>query len=262
MKSVLIVDDDRTLCESFACYLQNKGYETFIEENGKSALELLNRQRIDIIIVDIYLPGMNGIELLKMIKTKSPESAVIMITGFPEVDKAIDIVKERAFSYMYKPISGQQLLSCINEASEFIDSVELKNKIEKDNNHYLKLLENKLHKCQQYNNNLIKNNNELIIIINPAKQLLFINEFGIKLINIEDKSLILGSDIWNLLFKKSSIENANECYQSALDGIAKSFQGELKIGAIQSRNYWTIHMAPIYDVHKNIDQILIFTGNS
>ena len=134
MIKVLIVDDEEIIRKRLQRLLELDGYTAFIAANGQEGLDIFHREHPEIALVDIKMPGMNGIEVLKKIKEETEDTEVILITGHGGVDTAIQAMREGAFSYIPKPIEYDILEIDINKARE---KLEIKAKLNK----YVKELE-------------------------------------------------------------------------------------------------------------------------
>lgn len=120
---VLVVDDERSIRISLKIGLEKLGLEVFVAESGEEALEIFERDGPDLVILDINLPGMNGIEVLKRIKSISPTTTIIMITYMTDVKLAVEAMKIGAYDYFTKPFN----LADINKSiKEIITYMELK----------------------------------------------------------------------------------------------------------------------------------------
>lgn len=131
--SILIVDDEESVRDSLYNWFIEDGYRVNCAENAKETLRLLEANKFDIILSDIKMPGMDGMELLRRIKTLCPDSIVIMMTAFATVDTAVQALKEGAFDYVTKPFDPDDLSHLIRNASRQIslekENVQLKEKI-------------------------------------------------------------------------------------------------------------------------------------
>ena len=117
-KTVLIVDDDRIIREQLQKELKREFFKTFLASDGKTALESLNREEIDIVILDVRLPDMDGLEVLKEIKEKRPDCEVIVITGMGSQEIAIKSLRKGAIDYIEKPIEMDELSAALGRAQE------------------------------------------------------------------------------------------------------------------------------------------------
>ncbi len=101
---ILIVDDDKSVRDFLGRFLSMKGYEHVQSaETGQEAVEIVQKGDFKLVLLDIKLPDMDGIDVLRRIKQLSNNTAVIMITGFPEEEKAKQMIKEGAYDYIIKP---------------------------------------------------------------------------------------------------------------------------------------------------------------
>ncbi len=123
-KSILVVDDEESVRDSLYNWFIEDGYHVECAENAKKALAILEADSYDIILADIKMPGMDGLELLKRIKSLRPESIVIIITAFATVDTAVQALKDGAFDYVTKPFDPDDLSHLIRNASKQISLVE------------------------------------------------------------------------------------------------------------------------------------------
>ncbi len=131
--SILIVDDEESVRESLYSWFIEDGYHVNSAENAKTALSMLETESYDIILADIKMPGMDGLEMLRRIKQIKADSIVIVMTAFATVDTAVQALKDGAFDYITKPFDPDDLSHLIRNASKQISLVEenetLKNKL-------------------------------------------------------------------------------------------------------------------------------------
>ncbi|MFH1019263.1 MAG: sigma 54-interacting transcriptional regulator, partial [Pseudomonadota bacterium] len=100
---ILIVDDEQNMRVALFEALSRSGHEVAVAENGGMALEMIARQPPELVITDIKMPGMDGLELLRQVKALRPELPVVIMTGFATVDTAVEAMKQGAFDYLLKP---------------------------------------------------------------------------------------------------------------------------------------------------------------
>jgi len=117
-KQVLLVDDEPGILKVLGISLADRGYRVLTAENGEEALRVFHEARPEVILTDIKMPGMDGIELLKRIKEESPNTEVIMITGHGEMELAIQSLKYDASDFITKPIHDEALDIALRRAME------------------------------------------------------------------------------------------------------------------------------------------------
>jgi len=117
--SVLFVDDEEDLVEKFVERMRRRGLRALGALSGEDALALLEAQRFDVVVIDVGMPGMGGIEVLMEVKALRPEAEVVMISAAPDVDQAIRGIDLGAFDYLVKPLSAEELLHRIDDAYRF-----------------------------------------------------------------------------------------------------------------------------------------------
>jgi DNA-binding NtrC family response regulator len=122
--SILIVDDERSVRDSLYNWFIEDGYRVECAENAKMALGILESDSFDIVLADIKMPGMDGLEMLRRIKTLRKDSIVIVMTAFATVDTAVQALKDGAFDYVTKPFDPDDLSHLIRNASKQISLSE------------------------------------------------------------------------------------------------------------------------------------------
>src|ERR1700761_556246 len=103
---VLVVEDDRSLAELYRTVLRTSGFEVECAGDGQSALERFQREPCDLIITDLTMPGMSGMDLLSRIRSRDPDIPVMIITAAPHVDSAMRAVELGAHRYLQKPLKN------------------------------------------------------------------------------------------------------------------------------------------------------------
>jgi len=105
---ILVVDDEAAIRESLCDWLSDVGYEVLTAENGPQALEIIEREKLGIVITDLVMPGMDGIELMKTAKSILPNIEVIIITAYGSIPTAISAMREGAYDYIEKPFCPER----------------------------------------------------------------------------------------------------------------------------------------------------------
>lgn len=133
-KLILIVEDDPKVGESIRLLLKKRGYETLVASNGKEALPLFRQEMVDLVITDLLMPKMDGIELLEAVKSLKPETEVIVISAQGTIEKAVQAMKLGAFDFIEKPINPRVISLVVERALEkqtlILQNRDLRSKLE------------------------------------------------------------------------------------------------------------------------------------
>jgi len=126
MPSVLLVDDEQNILEILEMVLQEQGMEVLKAGSGREALQLLRQRKTDVVISDIRMPDLSGVELLQAVKQFAPDTIFIMITAFASTDTAIEAIQHGAYDYLTKPFKMEELLNIVRHA---LEKKNLKNEV-------------------------------------------------------------------------------------------------------------------------------------
>jgi signal transduction histidine kinase len=136
--SLLVVDDEVATLKTLSAGLEDIGYRVTTAINGQGALEQIRKKPFNILITDIQLPDISGLEILEMAKELNPETAVIMITGHASIETAVEAINDGAYAYVLKPATMSELETIINNAlreqrllvenRELVESLQQSNK--------------------------------------------------------------------------------------------------------------------------------------
>lgn len=175
-KTILLVDDEADLREVLDISLSDSGYEVLTAENGVQALSALKENDIPVVITDIKMPGIDGIELLRKIKRINPETEVIMLTGHGDLDLAIKSLKHEATDFITKPINDEALEMALARAFE---KIQMRQKLKRyDRNRAM---------YDIFINELIQ---EDVMIIGSDYRIMDINETLLKKLGLERKEAV------------------------------------------------------------------------
>lgn len=114
----LIVDEDEGICDTLADIFQEKGCQAETAGTGQEAVEKARRDPFQVTLLDIRLPDISGIEVLKGLKAMDPETAVIMITGWASLENSIEALNEGAYAYVVKPFNMDEVIATVDRALE------------------------------------------------------------------------------------------------------------------------------------------------
>ncbi|MBQ0144012.1 MAG: sigma-54 dependent transcriptional regulator [Bacteroidales bacterium] len=115
---ILIVDDERAIRNSLKEILSDEGYEVEVAEDGAKAIEMVDKEKYNVIFCDIKMPGMDGTEVLDKLVSDGVDSAIVMISGHGDIETAVECIKKGAFDFIQKPLDLNRILITIKNASE------------------------------------------------------------------------------------------------------------------------------------------------
>ena len=118
MYSILVVDDEPNYLIVLSELLKDEGFEVFTASDGEQGLKIIDDVDLDIVITDMQMPNMNGLQFLDKIKAKNPDLPVIVITAFAEVDKAVTAMQAGAYNYLAKPFSNDELIITLKKGAQ------------------------------------------------------------------------------------------------------------------------------------------------
>jgi DNA-binding NtrC family response regulator len=116
--TVLIVEDERSNLSSLERIFGREGFRTLLAEDGQQALEMCRKHRVDVVLTDLMLPTMSGIDLLKALKTVAPEAEAVVMTAYGTVEKAVEAMREGAYDFVEKPLKRLQIVKTVRKAAE------------------------------------------------------------------------------------------------------------------------------------------------
>jgi len=118
MNNILVVDDEEILQDVLGLLLRKEGFRPLAAKSGEDALLLYEKEPVDLVLLDLMLPGMSGLEVLKQIRQRDPEQVIIVITAYSSIEGAIEAMREGAFHYIPKPFKNEEVLLTIRKGLE------------------------------------------------------------------------------------------------------------------------------------------------
>jgi two-component system nitrogen regulation response regulator NtrX len=135
VSQILIVDDEKNIRRSLEMILQSDGFRVVSAQNGKEALDRIRENGIDLVFLDLLMPDMTGIDVLKQIKDHNSEMTVIMMSGHGTIEHAVEAVRSGAYDFIEKPLTKEKILITVKNALEKIslrvENRSLKNEVGK-----------------------------------------------------------------------------------------------------------------------------------
>ena len=130
---VLIVDDEEHVLETASQILADRNYSVVLCRDASQALNNLQNDSIDIVLTDIKMPGISGLELLEKIREKKPLLPVILMTGYADLNLAVEAINKGAFNFIIKPYHPEYLLQIIGKAEQYNNFLKLKENYKQQN---------------------------------------------------------------------------------------------------------------------------------
>ncbi|MGB5923854.1 MAG: response regulator, partial [Syntrophobacteria bacterium] len=173
---ILVIDDDASTRDLLKVSLESDGYTVFMAENGPKGLEIFARELPSVVLTDIKMPGMDGIEVLRRVKEQGPDTEVIVITGHGEMNLAIQALQNEATDFIVKPIREKELAAALLRSRErFWKDKKLREYIE-NLEKLIKDTTEELEKRHELEHNLIQTSMDGIIANDRRGNLIIFNE--------------------------------------------------------------------------------------
>jgi len=199
--NILVVDDEKGIREGCKRILTSEGYAVDTAENGKVGLEMIETKPYDLLLVDLMMPVMGGLEMMAQVQQTHPDIIMIVITGFATIETAVDAMKSGAYDYVPKPFTPDQLLAVVNRGLETrrlrIQTQQLME--ERDQ----KLLE--VAKETSKLRTIVNSMGDGILVINQEKQLVLWNPAAITMLRLKEK-LEVGRNFREVITQDSLID--------------------------------------------------------
>ena len=176
MKKLLVIDDEASTRDLLKMSLESDGYTVFVAEDGPKGLEIFARENPPVVLTDIKMPGMDGIEVLRRVKEQSPDTEVIVITGHGEMNLAIQALHLEASDFINKPISDEGLAVALRRAEEKIWLREKLKEYTEDLERIIQETNKELVKRHELEHNLIQTSMDGIIANDRQGKIIIFNE--------------------------------------------------------------------------------------
>ena len=212
MAQILIVDDEKGIRASLKAFLREDGHEVLTAENANEALCLMNENELDVVVSDIILPRITGVELLRKIHDSDPDIPVIMITGEPTVETATEGLRKGAFDYLIKPIHGNDIKKVVGNAARMKSLKDEKTRLEEENHRYQDHLEELV---AERTKELQENEHKYRVLVEEARDGIYI---------LQDSRFVYANDAFCGLFgyTREEIEGLDS-FIELVEGESKEF---------------------------------------
>lgn len=191
MTRVLVVDDEESIRNMMRMNLELDGYEVLTARDGADALEQFEQKPPEVVLLDVRMPGMDGVEVLGRMKALNPDVEVIIITGHGDMDMAIECLRKQASNFLTKPV-GEELLSLSLKRS--LEKIALKRKLKQYTLNLETLVREanvELERAYQFRENIIENSPDAIVCIRKGGEIIIFNSASAKLLGYK-KSEVIG----------------------------------------------------------------------
>jgi len=176
MKKLLVIDDEASTRDLLKMSLESDGYTVFVAEDGPKGLEIFARENPPVVLTDIKMPGMDGIEVLRKVKEQSPDTEVIVITGHGEMNLAVQALQLEASDFINKPISDEGLAVALRRAEEKIWLREKLKEYTEDLEKIIQETNKELAKRHELEHNIIQTSMDGIIANDRQGKIIIFNE--------------------------------------------------------------------------------------
>lgn len=183
-KTILVIDDEAAIRRSFADYLEDMGYRILTAENGRIGVDLFDRQAVDLVMVDLRMPEMDGLEVLAHIRRNRPQTPAIVVSGTGVISDAVEAIHQGAWDYILKPVKDLHVLSHAVEMA--LERVRLKEENAQYQEHLEQMVAERTRELELANDHLLAINRRLRRIVETTRSLSFCSEvgdFGTRLLN-------------------------------------------------------------------------------
>ena len=209
---ILLIDDEVDIVRVLSMSLKIDGYDVVTAYSGEEGLEVFDRESPNVVLTDIKMPGMDGLEVLKKIKELNPESEVIIITGHGDIDSAIEALQYGASDFINKPIRDEALSIALNRAKEKLDMRQKLKEYTDDLENMVKIATEEIRRKSEFQTKLITSSNDGIVATDDEWKIIIFNPGAEKIFGYTRSEVIRKMDI-------------NTLYPGE---IAEAFKGEVE----------------------------------
>ena len=221
MYRLLVVDDERNLRDGCARILVRLGYEVVQAEKGEEALAILAERPADVVLLDLKMPGMDGLDVLERIRLNHPDILVIIVTGFATIETAIEAMKKGAYDFMTKPFRPDQLRLIVERAVEHIRLKEERDRLSAERDRGLWAITTEKSRLRTVIDSIIPG----LLITDADKRIVMCNPAFRKLMNIPpgDVTGSFTSDLSSLATLNNILTEITLAENSREDALTREF---------------------------------------
>ena len=118
LTTLLIVEDEKSNLVSLERIFQREGFKTLVAEDARVGLDICRKSRVHVVLTDLMLPGMNGIDLIRALHTVAPDAEVVVMTAYGTVESAVEAMREGAYDFVEKPLKRMEIVKSVRKAAE------------------------------------------------------------------------------------------------------------------------------------------------
>ena len=225
---LLLIDDEEPARKIVGMSLRSDGYEVLTAEDGKNGLEVFEKEAPPIVLTDIKMPGMDGIEVLRKIKEISPETEVIVVTGHGDMDVAIQSLQLKASDFITKPIVDEALAVALKRAEERLRLRRMLKEYTDDLEDKVRQATKEIRQRHEFENNLIQHSIDGIIGTDKQGKIMIFNQGAERIFGYSKDEVIGKMDIRNLYPPETAEEiikclNSKECERQDMHAWRETF---------------------------------------
>ena len=197
-EKILLIDDEEVNVRVLSMSLRVDGYEVVTAYSGEEGLEVFDRESPDIVLTDIKMPGMDGLEVLRRIKKRRPEAEVIIITGHGDIDSAIEALQYGASDFINKPIRDEALAISLKRARDKLDIRRQLKAYTDDLENMVRIATEEVHRKSSFQAKLIKSSNDGIVATDDEWKIVIFNPGAEKIFGYKKHEVVRKMDIRDL----------------------------------------------------------------
>ena len=224
---VLIIDDEPSICRSLSLLLEHLGYKVIFCNNPAQGIKEASLTSYDAIMIDLKMPEIDGITVLKEIKKNDPAAVAVMMTGYPSFETVQDSIRSGAFDYIAKPFNKDEISFVLSRAISYRQLVLTNKRLMEELKHQNTLLENRVSERTKGLTTLYEIGQDIVSSIDIEKVLETIVDHICKTLNPEICALLLLDDKSKKLFIKTSRGLTSEIINSASINIGEDISGKI-----------------------------------